>query len=131
MSNANSDTHIVRASIHPAIGIARVGDSKNGWFYAPEVPTAQPVKEGYRDDDGALKREACRFRIYGYNADGEVVRELTANEADITWKVHVANHKAAWYQWIIALDIPEADGTECPLRNSDLTGSDRDLLCHE
>src|SRR3712207_8635357 len=46
-----------------------------------------------------LFRSAAQFRIYGYNAAGEVVRELTADWANIRWSAHVANRKAAWYQW--------------------------------
>lgn len=113
MSPANAvDTDIVRAAIHPAIGIARVGDSINEFFIGPEVVDApadlnqQP--NSYRDATGAIKRQAARFRIYGYNAAGEVVRELTPDNADIVWTVHVANRKAEWYQFQYALDIPEA-----------------------
>ena len=62
----------------------------------------------YRDSSGALKREVAEFRIYGYNAQGEAVRELTMEVADIQWTVELANHKAAWYNFELALDIPEA-----------------------
>jgi hypothetical protein len=78
-----------------------------------------------RDPSGALKREAARFRVYGYDAAGTVVRELTSADASVRWTVHVANHKAAWYQWAIALDIPEAAGTVLPLRNATVTGPAR------
>lgn len=113
------DTHIVRASIHPAIGIARLGNSATDYFIGPEVAEPLPHPPGfYRDGSGALKREAARFRLYGYNANGEVVRELTADDAEITWSVHLANRKAAWYQWQIAMDIPEAATYDVPLRNA-------------
>lgn len=105
------DSVIARAAIHPAIGIARIGDSKTDYFIGPELVDApvDPVSgETYRDSSGAIKRQAARFRIYGYNAAGKVVRELTAENADITWTVHVANRKAQWYQFQYALDIPEA-----------------------
>ncbi|HJU38887.1 MAG TPA: LodA/GoxA family CTQ-dependent oxidase, partial [Tahibacter sp.] len=117
-----SDRRIVRAAIHPAIGIARVGNSANAWYLAPQVPDPPPQPVGfYRDDFGALKREAVQFRVYGYNAAGEVVRELTADDAQIEWTVHVANRKAQWYQWQIAMDIPEAAKTVLPLRNATVT----------
>ncbi|MFC9502189.1 LodA/GoxA family CTQ-dependent oxidase [Streptomyces sp. NPDC057002] len=103
------DTRIVRAAIHPAIGVARVGDSADEFFLAPEVDAPPPLPSGsYKDATGALKRQAARFRLYGYNAAGEPVAELTADNADIRWTVHVANKKAAWYQFQLALDIPEA-----------------------
>lgn len=116
---AAKDTRIVRAAIHPAIGIARVGNSETAFYLGPQVVNPPPQPQGfYRDATGALKREAAQFRIYGYNAAGDVVRELTADWADIEWSVHVANSKAAWYQWQIALDIPEAAKTQLPLRNA-------------
>ena len=106
------DMTIVRAAIHPAIGIARIGDAQEAWFTGPEVvdapPENAPPPDFYRDESGAIKRQAARFRIYGYNAAGEVVSELTSDNADITWTAHVANRKAQWYQFQYALDIPEA-----------------------
>jgi hypothetical protein len=69
------DTKIVRAAIHPAIGVARIGDSRDEYFIGPEV-TDPPLEkpEYYRDAKGVLKRQAARFRIYGFNAQGDVVR---------------------------------------------------------
>ncbi|MCG8461283.1 MAG: LodA/GoxA family CTQ-dependent oxidase, partial [Holophagales bacterium] len=111
------DERIVRAAIYPAVGVSRLGNSDQHYI-GPEVYPAPPRPDGfYRDATGALERQAARFRIYGYNCRGEVVRELTSGFADIRWKVHVANRKAEWYQWVIALDIPEAAGTKCPRRN--------------
>ena len=119
---------IVRAAIHPSIGVARLGNSPEEYFLAPEVvdPPPQPPRF-YRDASGALKRQAVRFRIYGLNAQGQVVAELTQSNAEITWNVHLANKKAAWYQFQIALDIPEADSApHSYLRN--ITVSDRSNL---
>lgn len=100
---------IVRAAIHPAIGIARVGDSPEEYYIGPEVAQPAPRPPGfYKDSTGRLKREAALFRVYGYDAAGNVVAELTSANAQINWGVHVANEKAAWYQFQIALDIPEA-----------------------
>jgi hypothetical protein len=116
---------IVRAEIHPAIGIARMGNSDE-FFVGPEVVEPEPMPHGfYRDSAGALKRQAARFRIYGYNAAGEVVSELTPDSAEITWSAHVANRKASWYQWVLALDIPEAAGLQIPFRNAQVKGAFR------
>jgi hypothetical protein len=104
---------VVRAAIHPAIGFARVGDSRDEFYWAPEVDEPKP-EESYKDATGALKREAARFRVYGYDADGAVVAELTAADADIEWTVHVANLKAAWYQFQLALDVEEARSPKLP-----------------
>jgi hypothetical protein len=105
------DDCIVQAVIHPAIGIARVGTSDE-YFYGPEVTDPEPLPAGsYRDADKRLKRQAARFRVYGVNARGQIVRELTGTEpgAAIEWSVELANQKAAWYGFQLALDIPEAN----------------------
>ncbi|MET9872553.1 LodA/GoxA family CTQ-dependent oxidase, partial [Streptomyces sp. NPDC006386] len=65
----------------------------------------------------------------GYNAAGEAVAELTADNADIRWTVHVANKKAAWYQFQLALDIPEAAGAPASaLRNAKVPPEERGRL---
>ena len=121
------DARIVRAAIHPAIGIARIGDSPNEFFIGPEVTDALPEKpEFYRDASGALKRQAARFHIYGYNEEGRVVGELTPDNANIEWSVHLANKKAQWYQFQAALDIPEAVNLTVTRRNPRV--ADRKIL---
>ncbi|MGW7452441.1 LodA/GoxA family CTQ-dependent oxidase [Streptomyces sp. NPDC054787] len=121
------DTRIVRAAIHPAIGVARVGDSADEFFLGPETEDEPPLPTGsYKDATGALKRQAARFRVYGYNAAGQPVAELTTANADISWTVHVANKKGAWYQFQLALDIDEAaQAAESQLRNPLVGGADR------
>lgn len=127
------DLRVVRAAIHPSIGIARVGNSEDHYYVGPETDRPIPLAPGeMKDATGALKRQAARFRIYGYNAAGEAVCELTTPNADVEWTVHVANTKAAWYEFQIALDIPEAHvETDAPpslLRNADVTGAGRGQL---
>ena len=39
---SGGDRRIVRAAIHPTIGIARVGNSPDAFFFGPEVPGALP-----------------------------------------------------------------------------------------
>src|SRR6266568_701787 len=129
-------THVVRAAIFPPIGIARVGNSRvadeKGFFIGPEVPEAPGLPEGgYKDATGALLRQAARFHIYGYNAEGEVVAELNAKNAEIAWTVHLANKKAAWYEFRLALDIPDASAegvTPSRRRNAMIAGDDRKRL---
>ena len=117
---------ITSCVIHPGIGVARVGNSRD-YFFGPEVPgPPAPPPDGYKDSSGAIKRQAARFRIYGLNAAGEVVQEITAEHAEIAWTVHVANSKGAWYRFNTALDIPAAEPT--PRRNPAYVGSDRSKL---
>lgn len=119
---------IIEARIHPAIGVARIGTSAE-FFIGPEVPyPTVPPKGGYRDAEGRLKRQAARFRIYGYDNAGKVVGELTASNAEILWTVHVANKKAAWYDFDAALDLSDAVNLHSARRNAAIQGEDRKKL---
>ena len=119
---------IVKAAIYPPIGVTRVGNSPDGFYLGPEVPDPLPLPPGaYRDQKGRLRREAARFRVYGLNALGVPVKELTADNAEIKWKVELGNQKSSWYEFQLALDIPEAkDAPPSLLRNA--TFGDRSAL---
>ncbi len=122
---------IVRAEIHPGIGIARVGNStaEDGYLIGPEVAYPAPRRAGEsRDETGAILRQAARFRIYGFDVNNNVVAEIDADSAEIEWTVHLANKKAAWYRFGGALDIPEAEKLSMPLRNAAVRGSHRKQL---
>ncbi|HEX6184857.1 MAG TPA: LodA/GoxA family CTQ-dependent oxidase [Pyrinomonadaceae bacterium] len=120
---------IVRYVIHPGVGIARVGNAPDEYFIGPEAPGEVPRSEGgFKDGAGRVKRQAARFRVYGLNEAGEAVREITADEAEITWRVHVANRKAAWYQFKNAMDLGPKFAKTPGLRNRTVTGADRRKL---
>ncbi len=142
---AVADTTIAYAKIHPGIGVARVGnstaDGADGYYIGPEIVNGPYISaDDMRDPSGALKRQAARFRVYGYNASGQVVAELTKHNADITWGVHLANQKAAWYVFDQALDVVgtarDANGKQldsdgnAPVgrRNPSITGNARAAL---
>ncbi|GAB2190240.1 LodA/GoxA family CTQ-dependent oxidase [Sessilibacter sp. MAH1] len=115
--------------IHPAIGMSRVGNSDE-YILSPETaagvtdvngqtgglainPTTNALinDTDLRDANGALKRQAQRYRIYQYLSpesaqsypyQGEVA-EIVIGSAlnnsvvkDIVWQVHLANKKANW-----------------------------------
>lgn len=104
-----------------------MGNSRESFFFGPEVPDALPrARRGFKDRHGAVARQAVRFRVFGFDRHGRVVRELTAPEAEITWRVEVANSKAAWYEIGTPFDIPGAPATA--QRNPDVTGGDRKRL---
>jgi len=93
---------IAYCKIHPAIGIARVGNSPEEYFIGPEIPgvNSTPVG-GYKDNGDAkagvpprVKRQAARFRIYAYDQAGTPLGELTLRDAEIAWTVHLVNSKA-------------------------------------
>ncbi|HEY0143986.1 MAG TPA: LodA/GoxA family CTQ-dependent oxidase [Thermoanaerobaculia bacterium] len=135
---------VAYCKVHPAIGIARVGGSTTAYCIGPEVPgedRSEPVvramkpgappphTNGYKDESGLLLRQAARFRIYGYDKKGNVLGELQPGDGvDVEWNVHLANTKAAWYKFDLAMDIPEfpTEQKASALRNA--TVSDRSQL---
>ncbi|MDQ3856705.1 MAG: LodA/GoxA family CTQ-dependent oxidase [Chloroflexota bacterium] len=127
---------VVRCRIHPGIGIARVGNSPlttpGHSFFGPEVPGMPPALPdgGFKDSQGRIKRQAALFRVYGYDAHGRVVAELNAENADITWTVHLANKKAAWYQFKAPLDVQGAlpPGVQSRRRNETFAGGRNKLV---
>ena len=85
--------------IYPSIGIARVGNSKDGFIIGPEAPGVAP--EGpFRGKDDGIKPQGARFRVFEVDIDANenetVTREVTgARDVQIEWTVHLANRKAA------------------------------------
>jgi len=80
---------ITSIKIHPAIGIARVGNSRTEFFVGPELPNDRsPPHGGYKDRSLRVKRQAARFRVFGYDMNGNLVMELPASDATIRWTVH-------------------------------------------
>ena len=96
-------------AVHPGIGIARVGNSPDEWFYGPELPNvATPPEGGYKDTKGRIKRQAARFRIYAYDKDHNNLGELPLLDpvspgntpgGVARWSAHLANKKAAWHEF--------------------------------
>jgi len=146
--------------IHPAVGIARVGNSPD-YVIAPETMAGDgaggtmpsgglPIRAGtesdlvtsadVRDQAGALKRQAARFRIFLYpdtkeekwpRGDGVEVNigsKVGARTVkDIVWTVHLANKKANCFvltetgrQGIASY----TDGHLPPVRNVDIDHPD-------
>jgi hypothetical protein len=118
--------NIAFCKIHPAVGVARVGDSPDELFIGAESPGVPPAPAGgFKDAAGRVKRQAARFRVYAYDAAGNAIRELTAAEATITWTVHLANRKGAWYRFHSEAAAAEAAaaGRPLPLRNPAIVDS--------
>ena len=54
--------------IHPAIGVARVGDSPDDFFIGPERIGEEPNPPGgFKDSQCRIKRQAARFRIFAHH----------------------------------------------------------------
>ena len=99
--------------IHPAIGIARVGNADRTkpdfFFLGPEVPgnpanyDVASKEYGLFKLDGRVRPQAVRFRIFEIELadDGaeRIVGEVSLGQngvTAITWTVHVANRKASF-----------------------------------
>jgi hypothetical protein len=124
---------VVRCAIHPSVGVARVGNAPaDDYYLAPEVPgrAADPGPQGYKNAKGQVRKEGARFRIYGYDKKGNVVREITSDEAEITWEVHLANRKPAWYQFMNAMDLKQY-ALSTTWRNAAVAGELRQALVND
>ena len=102
--------------IHPAIGIARVGDAdrtqKDFFFIGPEVPgipaNFDTAKQAFRPFKlgSKVRPQAVRFRVFEFERsdDGQtkLIGETKLNERGVTamsWTVHVANRKASFVKF--------------------------------
>jgi len=115
--------------IHPAIGFARVGNSPE-FYLAPDKTGGLPIQcnpdgtalepeqpvTAFKDNSGAIKRQAARFRVFIYDDASPGGRELkigdrlqvlkqksgqimTGSLTDVVWTVYLANKKASWYEF--------------------------------
>src|SRR6218665_3284014 len=106
-------------SIHPSIGIGRLGNSHDAFYLAPESIGGLPIEADaqgnpvmvqgkpkyvteFKDRQGRIKRQAATFRIYK-TVDGKKVPVDLLNDDSVEkveWTVHVANKKAAWWNFV-------------------------------
>ncbi len=101
--------------IHPAIGVARLGNDPTNFYLGPEVPGQGPVGSdagvgssvtsgpfsGFKTGATTVKRQGQRFRIFLHFPD-RAPTEVTLNNPQvksIEWGVHLANTKAAFFQF--------------------------------
>lgn len=103
-----------RYAVHPAVGVARLGNSPDEFYLEPETigglplecnadgtPTGKLTRK-FKDAEGRIRRQGAQFRVYAYDSNdpNDPGREVTLNDGDvesIEWTVHIANKKAVWY----------------------------------
>ncbi len=127
----------MRFEIHPSVGVARLGNSPEGFYLEPEttggLPTectlqGEPVLEArqpvpvkkFKDANGRIRRQASRFRVFIYDAASPEGREavLGKDVKSLEWTVHLANKKAVWYgfeELVGDLMVPPPAGHKPPL----------------
>ncbi|WFU44159.1 LodA/GoxA family CTQ-dependent oxidase [Bradyrhizobium sp. CB82] len=101
---------VVAFKIHPAIGCARLASNEDYYEffdYEEKRKTAGPQSVKYmslRNGKHWIMRQAVRFRIFAYGADGREIGELTGDVMTrlglrATWTANVANRKLnVWSQ---------------------------------
>lgn len=143
--------------VHPSVNFARFGTSED-YILSPEtsaglplegtqVTGGLPIKKGtqstpvtsndLRDDEGNLKKQAARFRIYAYDLDGEDCYPSSAGTeivigtkladgrivTDLIWSSHLANKKAAAYNVVNNKGIEAYADNQVPqMRNPEVHG---------
>jgi hypothetical protein len=111
----------VQYRIHPSIGVGRLGNSFSEFYLAPDKIGALPIEADahgnpvfvdgkpkrvseFKDPEGRIKRQAATFSIYRSSPskpDEEVLVDLKDESIEkIEWTVHVANKKAAWWNFV-------------------------------
>lgn len=135
-----------RYQLHPAVGIARLGNSPDTLLLSPETMGTLPIacnpdgsipggkeqaSHEFRDGNGMIKRQAARFKVLVYDDESPDGRELKKGDLivgqgssgpllDIEWTVWLANKKASWYQFK-QLEGEHGYAPDHPLRNADIT----------
>lgn len=143
--------------IHPAIGIARLGNSPTSFYLCPETPAGLPQEcdddgnpstgpdgmtpvlvEQFKDAQGRVRRQAARFQVFVYDEESPEGRPLRIGDpvegggnsgtlVDIQWRVHLANKKASSYEFQ-QLEGEHGHLSGHPRRNAHITGSARQRL---
>lgn len=139
----------VRYAIHPAVGVARVGNSQN-FYLAPVTIGGLPIEcdengtmrwngeddpvfvQSFKQDE-QIRPQAARFSLYAHDDEHGKRREVTLDDADIEsieWTVHLANKKSCWYlfeQRAGDLTLPNNtyDELGIPRRNPSVRDGDR------
>lgn len=151
MSEENFDIPVYR--IHPAIGIARLGDSPDEFYIAPEKPAAMPIAcdengnplmssdgkteatvKKFKDKQGRIKRQAARFQLFVYDDENPNGRVLKIGDpikgggnhgvlVDIQWQVYLANKKSSWYEFQ-QTNGEHGYADNHPRRNADITDAE-------
>jgi L-lysine 6-oxidase len=139
-------------AIQPTVGVARVGNSPDEFYLAPETigglplacdaqgnailagGTPEPVR-AFKDPHGRIKRQAASFKVVRFDdarPDDPGIEVILTGEdvAAFEWTVHIASKKAAWYNFaelegnLLLGPDNSYEQRQVPLRNAGVTGDD-------
>jgi L-lysine 6-oxidase len=130
-------------SIHPSVGIPRLGNSTTEICIAPDhlggLPydadyygNIQGIIKTFKDDAGRIKRQGQLFHLM--ECDGTEITLDTPGVDSIEWTVHLANKKAAWYQYselegnLLYGQDNSYQARNVPFRNPDVPSGERQKL---
>ncbi|MCX4029245.1 hypothetical protein H0A36_07455 [Endozoicomonas sp. SM1973] len=130
-------------SIHPSVGVARLGNSEaNDFCVGPTAIGGLPYDvdtnyqptgpvTSFKDECGRIRRQGQVFKLYDHGIE---ITLDSPNVANIEWTVHLANKKAAWYQYseLKGNLLYGADNSysnqHVPFRNPNVADADRQSL---
>lgn len=98
----------MKLKISPSVGVARLGNSHKQFCLSPDEIGGLPFEadasgnklgpiKNFKDDESQVRRQGQLFNIL--DADGNEITAKSPNVASMKWTVHLANKKAAWYQY--------------------------------
>ncbi len=148
---SEGEPNVTNYRIHPSIGVARLGNSPDEFYLAPETVGGLPIAcdasgnpvtedgaarfvEQFKDRVGRIKRQAARFRVFEDTDAGPRPAELGDDIDKIVWTVHIANKKPIWFTFSELLgDLEFGEGNSyvnqhVPVNNPAVQGDDRKSL---
>ena len=98
----------MKLKISPSVGVARLGNSEGQFCLSPDSIGGLPFEadasgnklgpiKNFKDAESQVRRQGQLFRIF--DADGGEFTINSPNIASMEWTVHLANKKAAWFQF--------------------------------
>lgn len=131
--------------LSPSVGVARLGSSEGQFLLSPDALGGLPFEadangnklgpvQNFKDDAGQVRRQGQVFTVF--DDQGNEITADSPNVESILWTAHLANKKAAWYQYSELqgnlLFGPQNSYAKqgVPLRNPDVVGEDnrRELI---
>ena len=94
--------------IYPKTGVGRLGNSQGQFCLAPDSIGGLPFEadafgnmlgpiQNFKDEAGQVRRQGQLFRLF--DDSGNEITLSHPDVATIEWTAHLANKKAAWYQY--------------------------------